>query len=173
VKNLNREDTVALFHKAMGQAIDETKPDSKLLELRYNLLIEEVKELGEEVAYAMAESHFKRGIPDKIKVRMLKEMADVQYVLSGFAVAVGLPLEIAFNRVRNSNMSKLGEDGKPNETFAGYLQSLIKNAQLGNPKAIDAVNKCLEDEIIKVAQTNTAGGGCAANYRNDYKINVK
>lgn len=113
MKNLNREDTVALFHKAMGQAIDETKPDSKLLELRYNLLIEEVKELGEEVAYAMAESHFKRGIPDKIKVRMLKEMADVQYVLSGFAVALGLPLEIAFNRVHKSNMSKLGEDGKP------------------------------------------------------------
>lgn len=113
MKNLNREDTVALFHKAMGQAIDETKPDSKLLELRYNLLIEEVKELGEEVAYAMAESHFKRGIPNKIKERMLKELADVQYVLSGFAVALGLPLEIAFNRVHKSNMSKLGEDGKP------------------------------------------------------------
>ena len=51
----------------------------------------------------------------------------------------------------------LGEDGKPNETFTGYLESLVRNAQLGNPKAIDAVNKCLEDEIIKVAQTNTAG----------------
>lgn len=51
----------------------------------------------------------------------------------------------------------LGEDGQPNDTFNGYLKSLVKNAQAGNPKAIDAVNKCLEDEIIKVAQTNTAG----------------
>lgn len=51
----------------------------------------------------------------------------------------------------------LGEDGTPNETFKGYLDSLVKNAQLGNPKAIDAVNKCLEDEIIKVAATNSAG----------------
>lgn len=51
----------------------------------------------------------------------------------------------------------LGEDGKPNDTFGEYLQSLVTNAKLGNPKAIDAVNKCLEDEIIKVAQTNTAG----------------
>lgn len=51
----------------------------------------------------------------------------------------------------------LGEDGKPNETFNGYLNSLVKNAQLGNPKAIDAVNKCLEDEIIKVAATTAAG----------------
>ena len=51
----------------------------------------------------------------------------------------------------------LGEDGSPNETFKGYLDSLVKNARAGNPKAIDAINKCLEDEIIKVAQTNSAG----------------
>ncbi len=51
----------------------------------------------------------------------------------------------------------VGEDGKPTKTFTGYMASLVKNAQKGNPKAIDAVNKCLEDEIIKVAQTNTAG----------------
>ena len=51
----------------------------------------------------------------------------------------------------------VGEDGVPNGTFTGYLQSLVSNAKAGNPKAIDAINKCLEDEIIKVAQTNTAG----------------
>lgn len=51
----------------------------------------------------------------------------------------------------------LGEDGQPNETFNDYLTSLITNAKSGNPKAIDAVNKCLEDEIIKVAATNVAG----------------
>lgn len=113
MRNLNREDTVGIFHKAMGQAVDVRQPDEKLLEFRYNLLIEEVKELGEEVAYAMAESNFKAGIPDKIKARMLKEMADVQYVLSGFAVTLGLPLEQAFNRVHKSNMSKLDNNGKP------------------------------------------------------------
>lgn len=113
MRNLNREDIVGIFHKAMGQAVDVKQPDEKLLEFRYNLLIEEVKELGEEVAYAMAESNFKTGIPDKIKARMLKEMADVQYVLSGFAVTLGLPLEQAFNRVHKSNMSKLDDSGKP------------------------------------------------------------
>ena len=51
----------------------------------------------------------------------------------------------------------LGEDGKPNATFFDYLKSLVMNAQSGNPKAIDAVNKCLEDEIIKVAQTTKDG----------------
>ena len=61
----------------------------------------------------MAESNFKLGVPNKVKARMLKEMADVQYVLSGLAVTLGLPLQEAFNRVHQSNMSKLGLDGKP------------------------------------------------------------
>ena len=43
---------------------------------------------------------------------MLKELADVQYVLSGMAVSLGLPLQEAFNRVHKSNMSKAGADGK-------------------------------------------------------------
>jgi len=47
--------------------------------------------------------------------------------------------------------------GENKAKFDDYINSLILNAQAGNPKAIDAVNKCLEDEIIKVAQTNTAG----------------
>jgi len=44
---------------------------------------------------------------------LLKEMADLQYVLSGMAVALGLNLGEAFRRVHESNMSKLGDDGKP------------------------------------------------------------
>lgn len=47
--------------------------------------------------------------------------------------------------------------GENKAKFNDYIESLIQNAQAGNAKAIDAVNKCIEDEIIKVAQTNTAG----------------
>ena len=47
-----------------------------------------------------------------------------------------------------------GENGA---NFKAYIESLISNAKLGNPKAIDAVNKCLEDDIIKVAQTDKDG----------------
>lgn len=50
----------------------------------------------------------------------------------------------------------LGEDGAGLK-FNEYVKALIKNAKAGNPKAIDAVNKCLEDEVIKVAATNAAG----------------
>lgn len=51
----------------------------------------------------------------------------------------------------------VGKDGRPKKAFKEYITSLIDNAKGGNPKAIDAVNKCLEDDIIKVAQTDTAG----------------
>jgi len=51
----------------------------------------------------------------------------------------------------------IGDDGAPNKTFEGYLLSLLKNAKIGNSKAIDTINRCLEDEIIKVAKTNEDG----------------
>lgn len=51
----------------------------------------------------------------------------------------------------------IGEDGVPKETLEEYVKALVQNAKAGNPKAIDAVNKCIEDDIIKVAQTNTNG----------------
>lgn len=47
-------------------------------------------------------------------------------------------------------------EGKPIK-FNEYVESLVMNAQAGNATAIGAVNKCLEDEIIKVAATNAAG----------------
>jgi predicted HAD superfamily Cof-like phosphohydrolase len=118
----NREDYVRQFQRLMGQDVGVKNPTSTLLEFRYNLLLEELKELGEEVAIAMAESNFKTGIPLKVKARMLKEMADVQYVLSGMAVTLGLPLEEAFVRVHKSNLSKLGDDGKPLYREDGKVQ---------------------------------------------------
>ncbi len=121
MRNSSREDIVRRFSKAMGQPTEVRQPDAKLLAFRYKLLLEEVAELGEEIAYAMAESNFKAGIPDKVKVRMLKELADVQYVLSGLAVTFDLPLEEAFIRVHNSNMSKLDDDGKPTYNADGKV----------------------------------------------------
>lgn len=38
-----------------------------------------------------------------------------------------------------------------------YVASLIRNAKMGNPKAIDTINKGMEDDVIKIAQTDTDG----------------
>ena len=107
-----REDVVAEFHTAFGSAKD--KPfDGDLIALRMSLLSEEFDELSDEMATALVDFNLYGEVKKKTKVRLLKELADLQYVLSGLAVTFGLPLEEAFSRVHQSNMSKLGEDGKP------------------------------------------------------------
>jgi predicted HAD superfamily Cof-like phosphohydrolase len=47
------------------------------------------------------------------KAAILKELADLAYVIYGTAEAFGWDLDEAVKRVHESNMSKLGEDGKP------------------------------------------------------------
>jgi predicted HAD superfamily Cof-like phosphohydrolase len=112
VRNGDREDTVAEFHRAFKHAISVQDSDD-LIVLRNKLIQEEYDELKDEMAAAMVDIQTFGQISTKTKARMLKEMADLQYVLSGLAVALGLPLQTAFNRVHKSNMSKLGDDGKP------------------------------------------------------------
>ena len=40
-------------------------------------------------------------------------MTDILYVTYGAGHAFGINLDACFNEVQNSNMSKLGKDGKP------------------------------------------------------------
>ena len=44
---------------------------------------------------------------------VLKELSDLVFVAYQFAAAFGLDLDTAMDRVSESNMSKLGDDGKP------------------------------------------------------------
>tara|TARA_B100001758_G_C18163164_1_gene480250 strand:+ start:251 stop:688 length:438 start_codon:yes stop_codon:yes gene_type:complete len=44
---------------------------------------------------------------------VLKELSDLVFVAYQFAAAFGLDLDTAMDRVFESNMSKLGDDGKP------------------------------------------------------------
>lgn len=43
----------------------------------------------------------------------LKELCDMLYVILGYCLQKNYSVEPAFNRVHDSNMSKLGDDGKP------------------------------------------------------------
>jgi hypothetical protein len=49
------------------------------------------------------------------------------------------------------------DDGTPKESFKAYLRALIENAKTGNPKAIDAVNKILEDDVTKIELSGSVG----------------
>ena len=93
---------VGLFMKTFGQEI-KTKPSlssEKINNLRINLISEELEELK-----------------DAIKNNDLKEtidaLTDILYVTYGAGHAFGVDLDKCFEEVQNSNMSKLGDDGKP------------------------------------------------------------
>ena len=52
---------------------------------------------------------------------MLKELADLVYVTYGYAATYGWDLDKALRRVHQSNMSKLGLDGKPLKNKIGKV----------------------------------------------------
>lgn len=97
-------DQVKEFHQAFGHPVKDVPDlsDRKLNDLRVNLLVEEVKELNDAM-----------GVNDTVAA--LDALLDIQYVLDGAFLALGFHnvKDEGFDRVHQSNMSKLGEDGKP------------------------------------------------------------
>ena len=71
-----------------------------------NLIVEEFKEFLEAEGKLFRESN-------QIHADALKELADLVYVCYQYAENMGWFLDEALDRVHQSNMSKLGEDGKP------------------------------------------------------------
>ena len=76
------------------------EPDKANLELHARLLAEEV---GETLS----------AIRDGDHVELLDGLTDLIVVAYGCALDCGFDLDAAFEEVHRSNMSKLGEDGKP------------------------------------------------------------
>ena len=95
-------ESVKKFMQTFGQEIKEKAafPNTKITSLRYDLIKEELEELKE-----------------AIENRDIKEVADaltdILYVTYGAGHAFGINLDKCFEEVQNSNMSKLGLDGKP------------------------------------------------------------
>ena len=95
-------DDVKTFMQTFGQEvkIKAEFPEEKIVKLRYHLIKEELNELQ-----------------NAIKTKDLKEIADaltdILYVTYGAGHAYGIDLDKCFKEVQKSNMSKLGEEGKP------------------------------------------------------------
>lgn len=90
------------FHETYGAYISEESklPDPSIRELRKSLLQEEFDE------YMKAEE-------DNDLVEIADALGDMMYIIYGTAISYGIPLDDIFNEIHASNMSKLGEDGKP------------------------------------------------------------
>ncbi|MFF1711265.1 MazG nucleotide pyrophosphohydrolase domain-containing protein [Streptomyces sp. NPDC058268] len=108
------ETAVAEFHNAfeVDNRIATAEALRALLVRRTTLIQEECAEVVEalEVARERADE---ATFPVHAFEHLAKEFADLLYVVFGSADLLGIPLGKAFEEVHASNMSKLGEDGKP------------------------------------------------------------
>ena len=101
-KQLN---AVKLFHETYGLGVStEMKADLGKLknELRFNLMKEENEEYLE-------------AVENNDIVEIADALGDMLYILCGTILEHGLQhkIEEVFDEIQRSNMSKLGEDGKP------------------------------------------------------------
>jgi len=86
--------------------------DMDSMSFRMCLIAEEFKEVLEAAGFR-AEVQVQKSDEAIITSHLLKELADLAYVIYGTAEALGWNLDEAVKRVHESNMSKLGADGKP------------------------------------------------------------
>ena len=93
---------VKTFMETFGQIV-KTKPqipDEKTMQLRYDLIKEELDEL-------------EQAMKDKNLKEVADALTDILYVTYGAGFAYGINLDKCFQEVQRANMSKLGADGKP------------------------------------------------------------
>ena len=99
MSNFNK---VKIFMETFGQEV-KTKPSfstDKINKLRYDLIKEELDEL-------------KNALDNKDLLEVADALTDILYVTYGAGHAFGINLDNCFDEVQNSNMSKLGQNGKP------------------------------------------------------------
>ena len=99
MSNFNK---VKNFMEIFGQEV-KTKPSfstDKVNNLRYDLIKEELEEL-------------RVAMENKDLLEVADALTDILYVTYGAGHAFGINLDECFKEVQDSNMSKLGKDGKP------------------------------------------------------------
>ena len=107
MSNFNK---VKTFMETFGQEV-KTKPSfssDKINSLRYDLIKEELEEL-------------KEAMENKDLLEVADALTDILYVTYGAGHAFGIDLDKCFEEVQSSNMSKLGEDGKPTYNESGKV----------------------------------------------------
>jgi hypothetical protein len=101
---------VRAWHKAFGfnYPNEPTLPSRDVILLRWKIITEEYEEVKAELFNE--DGSLKEDIDLS---NLAKELADLDYVVSGTSDCFGIDHDKAFDLVHKSNMSKLGDDGKP------------------------------------------------------------
>ena len=99
MSNFNK---VKTFMNTYGQEVKDKPqfPDYKIVQLRIDLIQEELNEL-------------KEAVKNNDIVEVADALSDLLYVTYGGGHSFGIDLDKCFDEVQNSNMSKLDENGKP------------------------------------------------------------
>ena len=94
--------SVKKFMQTFGQEVKNKAefPEEKIVKLRLDLIREELEE-------------FREAVEKKDIKEVADALTDILYVTYGAGHAFGINLDRCFEEVQNSNMSKLGDDGKP------------------------------------------------------------
>lgn len=100
--NISNFEKVGDFMEAFNQEVlyVPTLPDFNLAALRLDLIEEEVQELRD-------------GLGNQDLLEIADALTDILYVVYGAGHSFGIDLDDCFNEVHRSNMTKLGEDGRP------------------------------------------------------------
>jgi predicted HAD superfamily Cof-like phosphohydrolase len=123
MSNFNK---VKTFMETFGQEV-KNKPSfstDKINSLRYDLIKEELEEL-------------KVAMESEDLLEVADALTDILYVTYGAGHAFGIDLDKCFEEVQNSNMSKLGEDGKPIYNESGKV---MKGPKYFKPNLTKFVN---------------------------------
>ena len=117
---------VKLFMNTYGQEVKDKAEfsDVKTNKLRIDLIKEELEELTQ----AMNEKNL---------LEVADALTDILYVTYGAGHAFGIDLDKCFDEVQNSNMSKLGEDGKPIYNESGKV---MKGPNYFKPDLLKFIN---------------------------------
>ena len=117
---------VKLFMDTYGQEVKDKAEfsDVKTNKLRIDLIKEELEELTQ-------------AMNDKNLLEVADALTDILYVTYGAGHAFGIDLDKCFDEVQNSNMSKLGEDGKPIYNESGRV---MKGPNYFKPDLLKFIN---------------------------------
>ena len=102
MRDMSNFNKVKTFMNTYGQEVKEraTFPENKIVQLRIDLIEEELNEL-------------KEAVKNNDIVEVADALTDILYVTYGAGHSFGVDLDKCFDEVQRSNMSKLGVDGKP------------------------------------------------------------
>lgn len=116
---LTNFEKVKQFHAVFNKEPDPTKPiriekeptdeQKRMILLRKKLVTEEFVE----AMYEFDNMMLKKDRAHTNIMALMKELADILYVVYGTAAAFGIDLDDVFSEVHDSNMSKLDEAGNP------------------------------------------------------------